>query len=89
MKTTGIVRRLRNFGSFVIPVKLLKYLNIGPDDFVEFFLDEGIGIALRKYELIVYFVVKSIKQAFIRARRSVLNAWKRLKVSDFKSSTFY
>ncbi len=49
MKATGIVRKVDELGRIVLPMELRRTLDIGKEDPVEIFVDEG-SIILRKYE---------------------------------------
>ncbi|OQR53384.1 AbrB/MazE/SpoVT family DNA-binding domain-containing protein [Bacillus sp. CDB3] len=49
MKSTGIVRKLDNFGRFVIPREMRRTLDIHEKDVLEIFV-EGEGIILQKYK---------------------------------------
>ena len=49
MKTTGIVRKIDDFGRFVFPAELLRKLNIKAGDPLEIFVDEK-RIYLKKHE---------------------------------------
>jgi transcriptional pleiotropic regulator of transition state genes len=49
MKATGIVRKVDELGRIVLPMELRRTLNIGKEDPVEIFVDDG-SIVLRKYE---------------------------------------
>lgn len=48
MKTTGIIRRVDDFGRIVIPKSVRKELNIKESDPMELFID-GDDVVLRKY----------------------------------------
>ena len=49
MKSTGIVRKLDEFGRITLPIELRRTLNVSERDPLEIFVEEG-RIILQKYE---------------------------------------
>ena len=49
MKSTGIVRKVDELGRIVLPIELLRTMDIAEKDAIEIYVD-GASIILRKYE---------------------------------------
>lgn len=50
MKATGIIRRIDELGRVVMPKELRRVLNIPAGTPLEFYVEEGNKIVLKKYE---------------------------------------
>lgn len=49
MKSTGIVRKIDNLGRIVLPIELRRIYELGQEDPIEIFSEDGM-IVLKKYE---------------------------------------